>query len=307
MPSILRDEDLIGFLGKQESQFLLKPNEIAEGVLGRLSGRGSYAGAKLPWAKVHDKIGFRPGELTVWAGVNGHGKSLLLSQAIAWWLPHHTILLASLEMPHEATLARMLRQVQGNPQVNRQRALEWLDWTVDRLWLYDQLDSVEADRILGLTYYGAKVLKVKHVVLDGLTKCGIAPDDYSKQKAFVDGLAWAVKGSQTHVHLVAHLRKGQTEHDRPDKWDIRGAGEISDIADNVLLLWRNKPKEAALERGDRRKQDEPDAILTIAKQRHGEWEGSINLHFHQGSQQFIGRSDLGAMPWPPQQEASSGV
>jgi twinkle protein len=75
---LLRDDDLIGIIGTQESQYLLKASEIAEGVLARLKGQGSYAGAKLPWTRTHTYLRFRPGEVTVWGGINGHGKSLLL-------------------------------------------------------------------------------------------------------------------------------------------------------------------------------------------------------------------------------------
>jgi twinkle protein len=32
----------------------------------------------LPWVKSHDSFYFRPGEMTVWAGQNGQGKSLWL-------------------------------------------------------------------------------------------------------------------------------------------------------------------------------------------------------------------------------------
>ena len=39
-------------------------------------------GDKLPWPKTFDKILLRNGELSVWAGITGHGKSMLLSHII---------------------------------------------------------------------------------------------------------------------------------------------------------------------------------------------------------------------------------
>ncbi len=299
MPTYLRDEDLVAFTGQQESQYLVRPSELADDVVARMAGQGRAQGGKLPWTKSHGKLTFRPGEVTIWAGVNGHGKSMLLCQAIAWWLPRQTVLLASLEMPHDATLVRMLRQTHGAELVPEAAAREWLAWTDDRLWLYDQLDTVQTERMVGVAHYGARALGVDHVVIDGLTKCGLAPDDYGGQKAFLDSLAWVVKNTPTHLHLVAHMRKGKTEDDRPDKFDVRGAGEIVDLADNLLMVWRNKPKERARERMDASRDHEPDATLTVAKQRHGEWEGALNLYYHATSQQFVGRSDIGAMAWPP--------
>ncbi|KIF80709.1 hypothetical protein [Noviherbaspirillum autotrophicum] len=32
------------------------------------------------WDKANGKIAFRPGEVSLWAGINGHGKSIFLSQ-----------------------------------------------------------------------------------------------------------------------------------------------------------------------------------------------------------------------------------
>jgi twinkle protein len=34
------------------------------------------------WNKAKDKVQFRPGEVSLWAGVNGHGKSMFLSQVV---------------------------------------------------------------------------------------------------------------------------------------------------------------------------------------------------------------------------------
>src|SRR3546814_18920358 len=40
-------------------------------------------GLSLPWKKTWDAVKLRPGETSIWAGVNGHGKSTLLSYVVA--------------------------------------------------------------------------------------------------------------------------------------------------------------------------------------------------------------------------------
>lgn len=63
------------------------------------------------------------------------------------------------------------------------------------------------------------------------------------------------------------------------KFDIKGNGGITDMADTVLVLWRNKPKEAALRQAEARRQtpdretlEKFDAVLQCHKQRNGEEE-----------------------------------
>ena len=140
-------------------------------------------------------------------------------------------------------------------------------------------------------------------MIDSLVKCGLsAYENLDQQKAFVDHLAQVSRDVGAHVHLVHHLRKGQSEEVPPDKLDLKGAGEIADLADNVFLVWRNKGKERKAREG----QDvsgQSDAQLMCVKQRHGEWEGKIALWYDAGSLQYRGDERGGVLPWPnPQDE-----
>jgi len=252
-------------------------------------------GATLPWAKTHQNVRLRPGEVSVWGGINGHGKSLVTGQCLLWLLADHRSLIASLEMKPEATLERMIRQASGVERYRDEFEAGFLKWTDDKLWVYDQLDTVPSDRILGLCHYAAKELGIEHIVIDSLMKCGIRKDDYDGQTAFIDRLCWAAKSLNIHIHLVHHMRKGEKEEQRPGKFDIRGAGEIVDMVDNLFICHRNKSKERKRDAGENVDYDEPDATVTVAKARHGEWEGLINLWFDAPSLQFVSEPGQGAM------------
>ncbi|MBL0355283.1 MAG: hypothetical protein IPP03_22590 [Dechloromonas sp.] len=67
---------------------------------------------------------------------------------------------------------------------------------------------------------------------------------------------------------------------------MRGSASITDLADNVFSVWRNKCKEEAQEKGDHGKDAEADALLIVCKHRHGEWEGRIQLWFDRSSQTY---------------------
>ena len=285
MREISKDIDFLQFVGTQESQFIIQARDIAEEAWAILDQGGpTQFGDVLPWQWTHDHFRLRPGELTIWAGRNGHGKSQILGMVIGWLMKHSKCLVASLEMPLWSTFVRMGKQCMGVANPTRRYWDEWVAQT-GNLYLYDQLDSIDPDRILGMAIYAASELGVEHIVIDSLMKCGIATDDYNRQKEFVDRLCWLAKSHKVHIHLVHHLRKGsEKEHVRPDKNDVKGGGEIVDLADNLMLMWRNKRKEEAPEE----LVNEPDATLIVAKSRHGEWEGNIKLMFDPNTYQYLG-------------------
>jgi len=292
------DIDFAQYLKDRDGQKIRAASTWTDAVLNRIRGLNGTAGDVLPWSKTHGNVQLRPGEVSVWAGINGHGKSLMLGQAMLWLLPYARVLIASMEMKPEATIERMLRQAAGVHHPSEDSVRQFMGWSDDRLWIYDQLDSVHTDKILGMVSYATDRLGIQHIVVDSLMKCGLAPDDYGAQKRFVDQLCWLAKSTGIHIHLVAHMRKRDREGQLPDKFDIKGAGEITDLADNVFIVHRNKDKEESLRLGATPISDSPDATLTVAKQRHGEWEGKILLWFDQKSNQFIPRPNAGAMPWP---------
>lgn len=308
-------EDLLTFAEASEGEFVHRADEYMDAVIDFNENGRAIQGARMPWSKTHDRFRLRAGELSVWAGVNGHGKSAFVGQVMAWLLHYETVLIASLEMRPVETLARMINQTCGCV-ASSQYVTQWLEQTRGSLMIYDQLDTVPCDRILGLVHFAAKRLKSQHVVIDSLTKCGIPRDDYTKQTEFVDRLQWAAKQHGIHVHLVCHMRKGESEHHKQGKFDIRGAAEITDLADNVLIVKRNKSKEAVkreMANGGvitSKKQallDQPDTFLSIEKNRHGGNEETFGFWFHEESGQFTPNDKNKPIPWRSLKEVPHGT
>ena len=293
---LLNDIELLNFRGMQESQFLLRPKDLVEKIKARVSHDGTIQGDSLPWNKTHNLVGLRPGELSIWPGINGHGKSQLLGQVAAWNLKYKKWLIASMEMLPEATMERMTRQGAGCIPSNSYIE-KFADWTNDRLWIYDQTDTIKPERILAMIYYAASKLKINHIVVDSLMKCGIRKDDLEGQAFFVDKLCWIAKSTLCHIHLVHHMRKGEKETNIPDKFSVRGASEITDLADNVFITFRNKLKEKKIQNGKDVDPEEPDCLLIVDKQRNGEWEGTFKLWFHPESKQYLPTPDNRVMKY----------
>lgn len=267
---------------------IIPASAYADEVADYLENGEQLRGAKLPWRKTRDLIRFREGEVTLWSGMNGHGKSLALGQAMVGFVcQREPVCIASFEMKPVVTLARMMRQTAGCRQPDREMVLGvhevWADW----LWLYDQQGQVHADKILAVMRYAADQLKVRHFVVDSLMKCGIAEDDFTAQKLFLDAITTIARDTGMHIHLVAHSRKAKDETLPPGKMDVKGSGSITDQVDNVVVVWRNKSKEQALQAGGSYQPTEPDALLIIDKQRNGEFEGKVGLFFDRGSMQYL--------------------
>ena len=301
--NIIEDIELLDFMARQESQSIRPAADFIEEAMERLEQGPSVFGDSLPWNKTADRFRMRRGELIIWSGPNGQGKSLVMGQAALWLASEDKkVLIASMEMPGAATVARMMRQASGSNMPSRHFAEGLREFTNNKIWIYDQVGSVNAETILAMIHYAAEVLKIDHVMIDSLVKCGVDSERNEPQKKFVDALAWAAKEHKITVHLVHHVRKQSDERTHISKYDIKGAGEISDLADSILLIYRNGAKEAKVRAHQEVDREEPDCYIRVAKQRHGEFEGLFGFWFHPESQQWIPDNKGRPMPFPPPDE-----
>lgn len=249
---------------------------------------------RLPWIRTHADFHFRPSEVTLWAGINGHGKSQLIGQVSQVVCEQRQkVAVASLEMRPASTMARMSRQAYGGDLPPARYIEQFGKWTDDRLWIYDHMGSSDPRTMAAVIRYAVDKFAVDHFVVDNLMKVIQGEDDYNSQKDFVNSLCVIAKDTGCHVHLVLHIKKLKSETDIPNKFDIKGSGAITDLVDNVFIVWRNKAKEAAMRMGEEYSVDDPDCLLILDKQRNGEAEGRYRLFFDRGSMQYVEeRNDL---------------
>lgn len=252
----------------------------------------------MPWSKTINEFDFRNGEVTLYAGSNGGGKSLITGQiALGLIKQDQKVCIMSFEMKPKRTLMRMTRQFSGvdleNPfmkdKVNTINGYyeRLKKFSTGKLWLYDQQGTTNTKQVISVARYCAVELGVSHIFIDSLMKCVSGEDDYNAQKAFVDELTALARDHNVHIHLIHHIRKLESEEKMPNKNDVKGTGAIADQVDNVLLMWRNKKKERMIRNGEEIKGMQPDAMLMCEKQRNGESEEWYQLWYHKDSQQFV--------------------
>lgn len=277
-----------------EPEALKRPNEFRAEVLDEFyPAGGERPGFSMPWD--HIPFRFLRGEVTLITGTNGHGKSLLWNEILLHAAEcGERCCIASFEMAPKKTLTRAVKQATAMHTPGKDAIEGCLDFMSDRLWIYNKVGTGKVKEMLEVFEYTYRRHGVKQFLIDSLMKCGIAEDDYREQKAFIEVLCDFAIRTDSHIHLIAHPRKGDDEMSPAKKLDIKGTGAISDLAFNTMSVWRNKKKEsllAAYQEGEPLPgnmtldslEAQADAYLFIDKCREdGTWEGRYPLWFHPG-------------------------
>jgi len=230
---------------------LLKPSEIEQDIWFEFypdQNDKKRLGDPTPWEAL--SFTFNPSELTIWHGYSGHGKTILLNHVMLVFATlGKSSCIASLEFPARKTFKNLARQAMGKGKPKDAEELHGvIKWMDNYFWLYAHIGETTLDDTLYVFKYVAKKYGVQHFILDSLMMLtDIGSEEYDKQKFVVLRLKDFARENNAHVHLVAHSKKPDSKHDPdkypPRKYDISGSGNISNVADNVICVWRNKEKE----------------------------------------------------------------
>lgn len=254
-------------------------------------------GYRTPYGRLGDKLLFRPAEVTLWSGASGAGKSQVISDCIVDWVKQGgRTCLVSLEMKGNQTLKRMCKQVSGLDRPSQRFIPVILKWLDNGLLLWERVGKAGIDALLEIFDYARAKYGCDQFVIDSLMRLGIAGDDYTGQEQATFKLVdWAVDNN-VHLHLVAHSRKGERDRGPPETEDIKGAMEIGANAFNIITVWRNRKREEALQEATTEPErleaeSRPSAILNVAKQRNGDYEGKVKLWFDMETYRYRSSED----------------
>lgn len=208
--------------------------------------------------------GFFSGELSVWTGKRGMGKSTILSQILLQAIDQgHRVCAYSGELDKEQFREWTYLQAAGPdniayhadpltgkqmPAVLPQAAKQISEWLSGRFWLFDLERNTTHDSKAILSQfayakmrYGADVFLVDNIMavdFDGVRE----KDFYREQSKFTQELAMFAKRQHAHVHLVVHPRKEDGKNGAPGKFSadsVGGSVDITNRADNVFFLTRH--------------------------------------------------------------------
>ena len=130
----------------------------------------------------------------------------------------------------------------------------------------------------------------------------IPEDEDSQLKSLMNKLVDFANNYNVHVHLVAHSKKPDMKRPEtkgwPNKHMVRGSVHITNIAHNVVVVWRNKAKEEAYFRKQQGEavdwskwEKSSDAVFAVLAQRENGEEPIRNLYFDKNSWQYLDRSN----------------
>ena len=243
--------------------------------------------------------GFMMGELSVWTGKSGQGKSTLLGQILLDSIQDGANVCAySGELRADCFQYWINLQAAGVENIKsyddpvKQSEIAYVpkeinkkicDWYRGRFWLYDNDSNNDETGILKIFSYAAKRYDCKVFLVDNLMTsnfdCKNENDYYRAQSGFVGELIHFAKSFGVHVHLVAHPKKSKGDL---NKEDISGTGDIANRAHNVFSVDRIEEEGSPV-----------DTVLTILKNRfYGVQNVKIGLHFNKTSKRFYGKNGV---------------
>ncbi len=276
-----------------DPQELVAASDFVDAVIEEFHGQKADSGVSWPWRKSQDHFRFRPGEVSLVAGVNGHGKSELAGHfALEAMTQGCRVCVASMEFRPPKWLKRLAQQATAIPLPSADYIRAVHDWYQGRCWVFAATGTAKAKRILEVFEYAHRRYGIDWFVIDNLAKCGFDEDDYSGQKHFVDAVTDFARERDVHVQICVHMRKGESEDKPAGKMDIKGTGAIVDMVDSAVVIWRNKVKEekrraANMAREPFDEEEKPDVIVRVVKQRNGDQEPSVHLHFNLKAHQYL--------------------
>lgn len=206
--------------------------------------------------------GFLMGELSVWTGKRGGGKSTLVGQTLLDGIDQgYRVCAYSGELrasrfqnwidsqaagPNHVKMLFSQRRGKDVPVVPIEIRNKIHDWYRDAFYIYDNgiIGTTEEASILEVfelaaRRYGCRIFMVDNLMTSRY-KVERERDRWAAQGVFVGELAAFAKQYNVHVHLVAHPRKeDKTNQGRDlDGDDVAGSSEITDRADNVFAIRR---------------------------------------------------------------------
>ena len=250
--------------------------------------------------------GLYMGDLNVWTGKRGEGKSTILTQimleaveqgskvcAYSGEIPadrfKYGVFLQAADSLHvcEKYDSAIDRAVQYVPKEHGEKINDWLN---GRFWLYDNriTESDEAESIIRVFEQAYKRHDCRVFMVDNLMTVQTSKNErdfYHAQADFTIRLRKFAEQYGVSVHLVVHPRK--TTNKSVDNDDVGGLSTITNIACAVFAMKKLEDQEA--------RDLGCEAILTCTKNRAYGTNGDVKLRFIEASRRFV---EIGAIEKP---------
>lgn len=234
----------------------------------------------------HD-MGFypHPGDLTLWTGPTGHGKSTFLNFLILALISRgERVFIASMEIKPERNIRRM-----ATPLCNGDMTEMFIDGFLndvgDLLVFADVVGYIEQKQLFEMMNFAFRRYGCTRFIIDSLMRIKGLEEDYPAQGDFVNELSQFAKNSGVNVELVCHPKKSDRGA-KVSEMDIKGSSLIPNNSDNIVSIMKNPEKDRKRKDGALAKEDDMklhDVEIRVEKQREVGWTGLFKLRFNSRS------------------------
>ena len=278
---------------KLSPETIMKPMEFSEGVQYLFEQGNNLFGIPTAWEGLTKLLkGWRGSEVTVWTGRNGSGKSTILNQHVLdlGYKGQKTCIYSG-EMPADRYLRWAVIQFLKNSNPTKEEVVRAMQWMEGKIYILNVSSSIETTKLISDFEYAARRYGVKHFIIDSLMKVKLpSADEYEEQKNFMNQLCDFVKKHNCHMNLVVHPRKTMSDKDEPGKVDVKGSSHLTDLAHNVIVMYRldDEAKDKERKKGAR----VYDTKVFLKKNREFGDEGIIKLIFSPETRNFTGIEEV---------------
>ena len=256
--------------------------------------------------------GCRMGELSVWTGKRGSGKSTILNQTLVDSVDQECkCFLYTGELNNSKAKQWIDRQIAGERYIvtyiddltHREEygvhpdilpIIE--DWYKDYIFAYGDEGEDDIESLIEVMEYAYKRYNCKRFIIDNLKTLRVTESrDFYRQQALIINMfrKFAVTYN-VHIDLVVHPRK--TMSDKLSDEDVGGTSDIIDLAHNIIEIQRIYKDKLTNE--DEQKYFENDTILRIKKNReYGDVGNESFYKFNQKSKRIYGKSGCKTYSW----------
>lgn len=198
-----------------------------------------HAGTGIP-ALEECTDGFRLGQLVVVSGPPKNGKTLLCQNfTMRFQTENHKCLWLEYELGYEEFFEKF-------PKLKR----EAFDFYVPNVMETGDLDWVEHKIIESKIKFGTDIVFIDH--LDFLRNTKVLQSVNMNMASYIGGIVQRVKSMAVQhnmlIFLMTHIGKQSwTTNDLPTSQDIRDSGQITQLADMVMMVIRRRAKKGGKE------------------------------------------------------------
>ncbi|GAM20688.1 hypothetical protein SAMD00019534_038630 [Acytostelium subglobosum LB1] len=221
---------------------------VRTSIYNELTNPASVNGVKSKWFPTFNKLlkGHRKGELTIFSGPTGIGKTTLLSQLSLDFSTQGT---RTLWGSFEIKVARLAKKMMGQyTGVNLEDKVEEYNRMADEfetlpMYFLRFYGSTHIDKVLDAMEYAVYVHDVEHIVLDNLqfmlSGQSKGVERFENMDESIEKLRHFATQKNVHITVVIHPRK-QDIGIPLNINDIFGTAKATQEADNVIIMQNGK-------------------------------------------------------------------